>query len=624
MGLAPSRRAARPRQTAIVRSPGEKCGLNFAPVTAPIRYTVSPAEPATHRFALRCELDCAESLSFRLPAWIRGSYLVRDLARHVLDLRAWRGEQPVEIDRLDKSTFRVPAGAPALHLEYFVHAFDESVRKAFLDTRRGFFNGSSLFYCPDGWRERPFEVQIERPRGAEFRNWQIATTLPATDVDESGFGLYTAENYEALIDHPVELGCFRRIDFDVGGVPHALVLSGRVELDAERVTADLAKICTAQRAMFEDEPKLDQYLFMAHVVGAGYGGLEHRASTALICSRGDFPKPAQTATSKEYRTFLGLCSHEYFHLWNVKRITAQAFLDSDLAREAYTRDLWHYEGVTSYYDDLFLLRAGLIDAPTYLDVLAEQATRLQRAPARRLHTLADASFETWIKHYQPDENSQNASTNYYVKGALAALCLDLHLRRDSSTTLEEVMRELWRRHGRTGHGVPEGGLEAVAAELSGLDLRPLFDLLLRSTEELPLAEYLAGFGVKAELRACTSAIDDGGRTLASGAPPWVGLRLRPGETVVAHVLDDSPALAAGLSAGDQIVALDGLRLSGPQWSRRLDALAAGVPVPVHFFRGDELLSSTLVPRAAPLDTWTFTLVEPRAEAAERRRRWLGA
>ncbi|MGQ0701282.1 MAG: M61 family metallopeptidase [Panacagrimonas sp.] len=589
----------------------------------PIRYAVSLNHPASHRFQVRCQLDAASGLVFRLPAWIRGSYLVRDLAKHVLDLRAFRGDTQVEIERLDKSSFRVPAGAARLRIEYAVHAFDESVRKAFLDTRRGFFNGSSLFYCPDGWRDQRFELRIEPPEPPDFGDWRVATSMPATEIDEAGFGSYAAEDYEALIDHPFEFGAFRRVDFDVDGVAHAMVLSGRFDADLPRLAADLTRICRTQRAMFGNEPALHRYLFLTNVVAAGYGGLEHRASTALICSRADLPKPGQTTASKEYRVFLGLCSHEYFHLWNVKRITAQAFVESDLAREAYTRDLWHYEGVTSYYDDLFLLRAAVIDAPTYLDLLAEQATRLQRAPSRLRQTLADASFEAWIKYYQPDENSPNASTSYYVKGALAALCVDLHLRRHSSVTLDAVMLELWKRYGRESVGVPESGLERIAGEISGLDLRPLFDRLLRSTEELPLAESLAEFGVQAELRACTSPIDDGGRTHSRGSMPWVGLRMRPGETIVSHVLDDSPAQAAGLSAGDQLVALDGLRVSGPQWSRRVEALAPGTTVPVHYFRGDELLSATLVPKAAPLDTWTFTLAEVAGEVAERRRNWLG-
>jgi predicted metalloprotease with PDZ domain len=596
-------------------------------VTSPVRYTVVPADPRAHRFRVSCEVTApsTDALVFRLPAWIRGSYLVRDFAKHVFALRAWRGDAEVEVERIEKSAFRVPPGAPSIRLEYVVHAFDESVRKAFLDGRRGFFNASSLCYLPDGQRDRRCELTLERPVGDAFAQWRVATAMTPTRVDAAGFGTYAAADYEELIDHPFELGEFRRIDFDAGGVPHALVLSGRVEFDADRVTADLSKICTVQREMFGGEPALERYLFLTNVVAAGYGGLEHRSSTALICSRGDFPKAGLTGTSREYRGFLGLCSHEYFHLWNVKRITAASFLENDLSREAYTRDLWHYEGVTSYYDDLFLLRAGLLDVPSYLDLVAENATRLWRSPSRLVQTLEDASFETWIKYYQPDDNTPNAATNYYVKGGLAALCIDLTLRRDTSITLDDVLRELWKRYGRTGIGVPERGLEEVTIELAGNSLREVFDHALRSTHELPLAELLEAFGVRATPRGCTSVIDEGGRTMARNVLPWLGLRLRAGDIAVAHVLEGGPAQAAGLSAGDLIVAIDGYRATANNWNRRLEALVPGKPVTVHFFRGDEMLTCELTPREAPLDTWTLVLAEDAdAAALERRKRWLGA
>lgn len=596
-------------------------------MNAVVCYAVTLADLRAHRFDVRCHLaDAPADLVLSLPGWIRGSYLVRDFAKHVLALRAERDGIAQTIERLDKNRFRVP-GRGALTLHYGVNAFDESVRKAFLDTRRGFFNGSSLFYCPAGYERARFELTIERPLDPLCHDWKLATTLTAEDVDADGFGRYSAPDYETLIDNPVEIAPFQRYDFDVDGIPHALVLSGRVELDAARVTGDLQKICHVEREMFGQQPArgpgLDSYLFLTNVVSSGYGGLEHRSCTALICSRGDFPRPGKSELSREYRTFLGLCSHEYFHLWNVKRITAAAFAESDLQREAYTRDLWHYEGTTSYYDDLFLLRAAIIDAPVYLDLVAEQATRLQRAPARLTQTLEDASFETWIKYYQPDENSINASTNYYVKGALVSLCLDLKLRLELSVTLDDVMRTLWQRYGAQDIGVPENGLADTAEQLSGLALRPFFDLALRSTDELPLAELLAEFGVTATLRAATSPIDDGGRTASRAHGVWAGLRLRPGDTSIAAVISDGPAMQAGLAAGDQLVAIDGLRVSAQNWTRRLDLIDAGREVRVDFFRGEELLSTTLTLLPAPLDTWTLTLADVDGERLARRQAWLG-
>jgi predicted metalloprotease with PDZ domain len=591
-----------------------------------IRYAVTPADPPAHLFAVACTVDRPDPRGqvFRLPSWIRGSYLVRDFARHVVRVAARDAAgAPVAVERLDKRTLRCAPCAGALTLESEVYAYDDSVRKAYLDPRRGFFNGSSLFYAVEGQADRPVEVEIRR--GAGGAGWRVATTLAPQAVDGDGFGTYRAGDYEEALDHPVEMGEFRRVDFDVDGIPHAFVLAGRCEPDAERLARDAAAICHAQRELFGQEPALPQYLFLTRVSGSGYGGLEHRASSALVCSRNDLPRPGANGLSREYRTFLGLVSHEYFHLWNVKRITAEAFAGSDLAAEAYTGDLWHYEGVTSYYDDLSLLRAGVIDAPAYLDLLAETATRLQRTPGRQVHSLAEASFEAWLKYYQPDENTPNATVSYYVKGALAALCLDLHLRLHSPVTLDDVMRELWRRHGREGRPVPERGLERVAIELSGLPLQREFDAWIRSTAELPLAELLGAFGVQATLRAAIGDADPGGRTSGRGVGATLGLRLRGGDATVAHVHAGGPAQRAGISGGDVLVALDGLRVVPGQWPLRLAALRPGQDCRLHFFRGDELLSAELTAAPLPLDTWTLALAEGASpEAQARRRAWLGA
>lgn len=594
-----------------------------------IRYVVTPADPRAHLFAVACHVDAPDpqGQAFRLPAWIRGSYLVRDFAKHVVTVTASAGGKPVAVERLDKRTLRcapVPASSNgALTLEVTVYAYDESVRKAYLDERRGFFNGSSLFYAPAGREGEPVEVDVRRPPGAAA--WRVATAMAPVQLDKDGFGTYHATDYEEAIDHPFELGDFRTVDFTADGIPHRYVLAGRGELDVARLAADSAKICAAQRALFGHEPKLARYLFLTRVVAAGYGGLEHRSSSALICSRNDLPRPGATGLAREYRAFLGLVSHEYFHLWNVKRITPERFASSDLGAEAYTGDLWHYEGVTSYYDDLMLLRAGVIDAAAYLDLVAEAATRLERTPGRRLHSLAEASFEAWLKYYQPDENTPNASVSYYIKGALAALCLDLHLRLHSKATLDDVMRELWQRHGRDGKPVPERGLEQVASQLFGRSLAREFDAWLRTTAELPLAQLLAEFGVDVELRAAVGEADTGGRVGGKAAGATLGLKLRPGDLTVAHVTAGGPAQRAGLSGGDVLVALDGLKLAPGLWPHKLLALAPGQNCALHYFRGDELLSAELTAEALPLDTWTLTLAaNPAPERLARRKAWLGA
>lgn len=577
-----------------------------------LHYRILPADLHAHRFELRCELadPAPDGQVFRLPAWIRGSYLIRDFAKHLLKVHAECGGEPVAIERLDKHSLRCAPCVGPLVLHYSVHAFDASVRKAWLDHRRGFFNGSSLLLRPEG-HDGEVLLTLEPPPQAP--HWRARSTMARRSVDGRGFGRYHAADYEDAIDHPFELGEFREIGFEVDGIPHALVLNPPQPADDDRLREDLTRICAAQRALFGHEPALDEYLFLTQVTASGYGGLEHRSSTALVCAHDDLPLPGEPQ-SKRYRQFLGLCSHEYFHLWNVKRITPRAFADSDLSREAYTRDLWHYEGVTSYYDDLMLRRAGCIDDGTYLDIVAETATRIARTPGRQLHSLAESSFEAWTKFYQPDENSPNATVSYYAKGALAALCLDLTLRLESTSSLDAVMRELWRRHGRVGKPVPEGGLEALATELSGLDLRDRFDAWLRGTDDLPLPSLLARIGVTAHLE-----VDSRGAERHA----YLGLRLRPGSTTIASVLSGSPAERAGLAGGDELVAIDDRRVTAGNVERLCLRLRADQTVRVIAFRAQSLLDLTLAPAPPQADRWRFGLdTTANADTQARRRQWL--
>lgn len=589
-------------------------------------YTVAVADPRAHLFEISCLVEQPDPAGqrFRLPSWIRGSYLVRDFAKHVVSVSAHGLDQGLAVQRIDKRSLRCAPCTGPLTLRYRVYAFDASVRKAYLDLQRGFFNGSSLFYSPQDIAVTAWEVELRKPADPQCADWRVATTLPALAVDARGFGRYRAEDYEALIDHPVEMGAFARLDFDVDGIPHALVLAGAPAFDEARVVDDLRRICAAERALFAGEPRLDQYLFLTNVVGNGYGGLEHRSSTALTCARKDLPRPGDALRSRNYLGFLSLCSHEYFHLWNVKRITAQALAESDLGGEAYTRDLWHYEGVTSYYDDLFLLRAGIVDAAGYLDLLAVTATRMQRMPGAQVQTLADASFEAWIKYYQPDESTPNYAISYYTKGALVALCLDLNLRLHGFS-LDALMRAAWQRWGRSGVGVPEGGLESLAQSMSGVDLSAFFDLALRSTHTLPIIELLSQFGVNARLRATQGAGDDGGRAPGLPRVADLGLRLQTGSLRVTTVLAGGPGERAGVHAGDELLALDGWRLAVADWDTTLSRLVPGRAVQLHLFRDGRLLDLTLISTPAPADSWEFTLeTAPDARTLARRQHWLGA
>jgi predicted metalloprotease with PDZ domain len=378
---------------------------------------------------------------------------------------------------------------------------------------------------------------------------------------------------------------------------------------------------------------MERYVFLVTAVGEGYGGLEHRASTALLCSRDDLPQPGDKVLTESYRTFLGLASHEYFHTWNVKRIRPAAFTPYDLERENYTALLWAFEGVTSYYDDLALVRSGIVRPEEYLELLGRSITQLLRTPGRHRQTVAESSWDAWIKYYRQDENSPNAIVSYYGKGALVALCLDLHIRGRTAgrRSLDDVMRALWRRYGRAGIGVPEDSVERAAEEASGLKLGPFFDRWVRSTGELPLEELLATVGIEMEVRPAESPSDRGGRPSARSAAA-LAARVALGARTAAdgndieltHVLDGGAARAAGLAAGDVIVAMDGIRVTPRTLERRLAQLKPGDRARLHVFRRDELHEIPIAFAAAPPDTCVLRLDKRApARAASLRRGWLG-
>lgn len=607
-------------------------------------YRVQPLSPEAHVFAveLRITPPPAGDLILTLPAWIPGSYLIRNFARHLIRLLAGDPEGDLPLEKRDKQTWTLAHRGLPVVIRWQVYAWDGSVRGAFLDDRRGYFNGPALFLGVRGLEGLPCRVEIQPPQGPAYADWRLATSLRPLAAEPFGFGTYQADDYEDLIDHPVEMGIFSLIPFHVHGVPHWLTLTGRHRADEARLQADLSRICATQAALFGELP-LDRYLFMAQVTADGYGGLEHRFSTSLLCAREELPALGMGQPTPGYQRFLGLCSHEYFHLWHVKRIRPRAFLEQGLEREVHTRLLWVFEGITSYYDDLALVRSGCIDEAAYLGLLAEAITRVLRTPGRLVQTLAESSFDAWTKFYQPDENSPNSLVSYYAKGALVALALDLTIRRDTAGTksLDDVMRALWERHGRTGVGLEERGFETLAMAVTGLDLGDFFHQALDSTEDLDLAPLLAELGIGLRLRAARQGKDFGGLA-ANGAPapatgiqtaegtttptPSLGIRLRPEgtEPVIATVFTDTPALAAGLAPGDTLVALDGLRISRDNLDKLLLTAGEGSEVEIHAFRRDELQVRRARLAPAPLDTcelWFLADAPPQAQT--RRAAWLG-
>ena len=599
---------------------------------AAIVYDVQPVDPGAHLFDVTCRVGepDRDGQQFSLPAWIPGSYLVRDYARHAMTVTAECDGEPVSVHKLDKSTWRAaPVDGPLL-IHARVYAYDLSVRGAYLDHDHGFFNGVCLFFCVHGKERERCVVHLAPP--AHATDWTVATGMTRVTGNARDFGAFVAFGYEELIDHPFLFGRLAMTGFELAGAEHEIALVGAGDdVDLDRIRQDVQLVCASHVEMFGGEPPLRHYVFLITVVASGYGGLEHGNSSSLLCGRGDLPRIARASVPERYDGFLGLVSHEYFHLWNVKRIRPVEFVGCALDREAYTRQLWVFEGITSYYDDLGLLRSGVIGVDSYLELLGRSLTAVYRAAGRRRQTLEESSFDAWIKFYKQDENSPNAIVSYYRKGAMVALALDLELRlqTDATCTLDDVMRALWNNYGdNDSRGLPEDGFELLAEEVSGLQLGDFFRQSLRTTVDPPVGIMLAQFGVRLNMRAAESDTDRGGKAgrREDRPRPWLGFRTKThgGRALVRHVPHDSAAAAAGLSANDELVALNGNRVAPTNWNDLLDRLTINEAATITVFRRDEMRHFDIDATLPPRDTCYLT-VESDAEpdAARRRQAWLG-
>jgi predicted metalloprotease with PDZ domain len=577
-----------------------------------VHYRVSMTRPHSHLFEVEAAFPAGpEVVDAVLPVWTPGSYLVREYARHLQDVTAVgpRGE-PLPVQRTDKRTFRVSAGGQAVTLRYRVYAHELTVRTSHLDGSHGYFNGATLFVYTEATRHLAHHVTVVEPEG-----WRTFCAL-----DRQG-GAFIAVDYDELVDSPFEVGPHTPLTFTAAGVPHEVVIWGDSVADPEKLTSDLQRICEAEARLFGGLP-MKRYLFLVYLSDKGRGGLEHQASTALL-----FPRTG-LLTSRGWEDFLTLAAHEYFHLWNVKRVKPEALVPFDYSQENYTTLLWAFEGMTSYYDNLFVRRAGLMSANRYLTRLGEALTTLHGTPGRRVQTLADASLMSWIKHYRPDENSPNSAISYYLKGEVVCALLDLEIRRATQDTrsLDDVVRLLWQRHG-SGTGVAEDGVEATVNEVAGKDLTSFFDRAVRSTEELDYS-VLSHVGLELGFRVRESSGDKG------GTPPprkggdtkprgWLGL-VTKGNATLAVVMDGSPAMEAGLYPEDEVVALDGYKTDGASLLSRCEDRRPGDTVRVTVFRRDKLMEIPVVLGQKPTDAAYLTRVDKPTEAQKAAfQAWLG-
>ncbi len=566
----------------------------------------SPLDRHAHLYKVTATFPIANeaSVDLRLPVWSPGSYLIREYARHVQDLTCTdEAGKPLAIEKIDKSGWRVTSrGAKKVIVHYRVYAYELTVRTSHLDDSHAFWNGVSTYLYIESLRAMPARVTVIAPP-----TWKIAVALDRDEpADPKGPPTFRAENYDVLADSPFHVGTHELIEFTAQGRPHQIAVWGKCEAPREAIITDFTKIIDTHAAMFNPGKggvPYPSYTFILLLAPNGYGGLEHARSCTLLSSPFTF-KPR-----KRYEEFLELVSHEYFHLWNVKRIHPDVLGQFDYQKEAYTRSLWVMEGVTSYYDRHALLRSGLMSVSNYLDKLGEEIGKIASIPGRRKQSLEESSFDAWVKLYRPDENTVNSTISYYLKGGMVALLLDLEIRRQTgdARSLDDVMRLLWNEHGQSGVGFRDRDFAALVERATGTSLGAFFDHTVRGREDLDPQALLASIGLELESGYKDDSDGDG--------PAWSGASFKEsgGRPVVSEALSRGPAESSGLYAGDELIALDGFRVNLESLKERIKLKEVGQTVKLTLFRRDELFEVELVLDRAPKDKFTVKPVSAPSE-----------
>lgn len=538
-------------------------------------------QPQSHLFEVTLYVQgWRESLlNLKMPVWTPGSYLVREYAKHLQDFSADTGDQqhPLPSRKLSKNHWQIETtNVSEITVRYRVFANELSVRTNHLDATHGYFNGAALFFFIPGFEQQPIRVTIVPPNP----HWQVTTPLPPVLEVANTF---EAKDFDTLVDSPFEVGSQQLYHFEVLDKPHQLAIWGQGNADPERIIEDTKKIIEVEAQLFGGLP-YERYVFLLHLAATGFGGLEHKEACSLIYPRFGF------RTKDKYNRFLQLVAHEFFHLWNVKRIRPKALETFDYKQENYTTSLWFCEGTTSYYDLVIPLRAGIYEAKTFLEGLGKEITQLQTTPGRMVQPLSESSFDAWIKLYRRDANSNNSQISYYLKGELVSFLLDLLIRsrHDNKRSLDDLMRLMWERFGKEEIGYTPQQLREAIESVAQTDLSNFFNRYIDGTDELPFDEYLEPFGLQ------VSSVE------AEEPVPHLGMNVKAehGKEVIQFVEANSPAEAAGINAGDELLAIDGFRVSADQLSDRLKDYKPGDTIELSFFHQDKLYNQP-VTLAAP-------------------------
>jgi predicted metalloprotease with PDZ domain len=540
----------------------------IAPV---ISYEVAMPEPKSHLFwvTLRVKNWHNPVLNLKMPVWTPGSYLIREYARHLQSFIATNSESDRKLtsQKISKNYWQIDTeNCSEIKVCYQIFANELTVRTNHLDNSHGYFNGAAMFFFIPGLEKQGIEITIAPPNS----DWKVITSLPSIPEKRNAF---YAQDFDTLVDSPFEIGIHHCYDFDVLGKPHQFAIWGEGKLNPEKLIADTQKIIEVEAKLYGGLP-YERYLFILHLANNGFGGLEHKDSCSLIYSRFGF------RNKDKYSRFMQLVAHEFFHLWNVKRIRPKALEKFDYEAENYTSSLWFSEGTTSYYDLLIPLRAGIYDAKIFLGNLSREITRFLLTPGRKVQPLSESSFDAWIKLYRRDANSDNTQMSYYLKGELVSLLLDLLVRERHQNTrsLDDVMRQMWQQFGKPEIGFTPQQLQETIEAIAQIDLNDFFNRYIDGLEDLPFNEYLEPFGLRLK-----SVFED-------EPSPYLGMRViaENGKQLIKFVEANSPAGLAGIDADDELLAIDGLRVSADQLNERLKDYRVGDIIQVTVFHQDEL------------------------------------
>ncbi|MGB2926241.1 MAG: M61 family metallopeptidase [Limnothrix sp.] len=539
---------------------------------AAISYQVAMPNPHNHLFELTMQIQNwdAETLNLRMPVWTPGSYLVREYARHVQDFAAIATDSSKSLtwQKKAKNHWQIETcDIPDITITYRIYANELTVRTNHLDATHGYFNGAALFFFVPGYADQASILTVELPHEA----WQISTTLPLLEEFENRFWV---ENFDVLVDSPVEVGLHESYEFLYADKPHRWVVWGDGNFEADQAIADTKNIIKVEAEIFGDGLPYDEYMFLLHLSSSGYGGLEHKESCSLNYPRFGFKK------KDSYYRFMQLVAHEFFHLWNVKRLRPKALETFDYESENYTPSLWFSEGVTSYYDLIIPLWSGVYNEKFFLESLGKDISRYLNTPGRFVQPLSESSFDAWVKLYRRDANSNNNQMSYYLKGAMVSLMLDLLIRdrHDNQKSLDDVLKIMWQDFGKAEIGFTPEQVKQVFETVADCNLDDFFQKYLHGLEELPLDDYLEPFGLKLKPIYDSKKI------------PYFGaiLQAENNQTKVQSVDSGSPAHQAGLDPGDEILAIGSYRLTADQLGDRLQNYQAGDTISITIFQQDQL------------------------------------